>query len=71
MMPGMDGWSLLGRLHEHPATRPIPVLVCTIVAQEEMAIALGATGYLQKPVTRRGFLDALDALVDPPATGSR
>ena len=71
MMPGMDGWSLLGRLHEHPATRPIPVLVCTIVAQEEMAIALGAAGYVQKPVTRRGFLDALDALVDPPATGSR
>ena len=39
--------------------------------QEEMAIALGAAGYLQKPVTRRGFLDALDALLDPPATGSR
>jgi CheY-like chemotaxis protein len=68
MMPRMDGWSVLGHLHEHPATRPIPVLVCTIVAQREMALALGAAGYLQKPVTRRGFLDALDALVDHPAT---
>jgi len=70
MMPHMDGWSLLGHLREHPATRPIPVLVCTIVAQQEMALALGAAGYLQKPVTRRGFLDALDALVDHRATES-
>jgi len=71
MMPRIDGWRLLGHLREHPGMRSVPILVCTIVPQQEMAIALGAAGYLQKPVTRRQFLDALDALVDRAATGSR
>lgn len=64
MMPQIDGWKLLGRLREHPALRGIPILVFTIVPQEEMALALGAAGYLKKPVTRRQFLEALDALLD-------
>jgi len=71
MMPRIDGWRLLGNLREHPGMRSIPILVCTIVPQQEMAIALGASGYLQKPVTRRQFLDALDAMVDRVATESR
>jgi CheY-like chemotaxis protein len=71
MMPHIDGWRLLGHLREHPGMRSIPILVCTIVPQQEMAIALGAAGYLQKPVTRRQFLEALDALVDHAVTGSR
>ncbi|MGC9360361.1 MAG: response regulator, partial [Anaerolineae bacterium] len=70
MMPRIDGWRLLGNLREHPGMRSIPILVCTIIPQQEMAIALGAAGYLQKPVTRRQFLDALDTLVDHVATGS-
>lgn len=71
MMPRIDGWRLLGQFGEHPATRNTPVLVCTIVAQEEMAAALGAAGYLQKPIRQQQFLESLDALADRLAIESR
>jgi CheY-like chemotaxis protein len=60
MMPQVDGWKVLARLRQHPATEQIPVIVCTIMAQEELALALGAGGFLRKPVSRQDFLDALD-----------
>jgi len=63
MMPGVDGWDLLGRLREHPRTRDVPILVCTILPEEQLALTLGAAGFLQKPVSPRTLLMALDRLV--------
>ncbi|NLE43511.1 MAG: response regulator [Chloroflexi bacterium] len=60
MMPRIDGWEVLGRLRQHPTTSKIPVVVCTILAQDELALSLGANAYLKKPVTRQAFLAALD-----------
>jgi len=59
MLPGLDGWELLGRLREHPRTRDVPVIVCSILAQEQLALALGAAAFLRKPVSRDMFLAAL------------
>ena len=70
MMPHVDGWEILGRLREHPATRGIPIIVCTILAQEELALALGARALLRKPVTRQAFLTALDQHGPLKGTGS-
>ena len=71
MMPRIDGWELLGRLRFNPATSHIPVIICTIMAQEELALSLGAAGFLKKPVTRQDFLAALDRLVDSSDSMSR
>ncbi len=60
MLPGMDGWELLGRLREHPRTRGVPIIVCTILPQEELALALGAAAFLRKPVKREDLLATLD-----------
>jgi CheY-like chemotaxis protein len=60
MMPQVDGWRVLESLRQHPLTGHIPIVVCTILAQEELAFSLGASGYVRKPVTRRAFLAALD-----------
>jgi CheY-like chemotaxis protein len=60
MMPQVDGWRVLGRLRQHPLTERVPVVVCSILAQEELAFSLGASGFVRKPVTRRTFLAALD-----------
>ena len=60
MLPGVDGWELLGRLREHPWMRDVPVIVCTVMPQEELALALGAAAYLRKPVTREALLSTLD-----------
>ncbi len=59
MMPTEDGWSLLGRLREHPQTGHIPVIVCTILPQADLAHALGAAHFLRKPITRTALLGAL------------
>ena len=37
MLPDIDGWRLLMRLHENPATRHIPVIICTVIHEEELA----------------------------------
>lgn len=59
MLPDVDGWELLSHLHEYPASRAIPVIVCSVVREEELALALGAFSYLPKPVRRQQLLDAL------------
>ena len=60
MMPQVDGWKVLGRLREHPLTGHIPVVVCTIMAQEDLALCLGAAAFVQKPVSRQDLLTTLD-----------
>jgi CheY-like chemotaxis protein len=59
MMPQVDGWEVLGWLRQHPVTEHTPIVVCTILAQEELAFSLGASAFLRKPITRQGFLSAL------------
>ena len=60
MLPGIDGWELLGRVREHPLTRHTPIIVCTILPQEELAYALGAAAFIRKPVSREKLLSVLD-----------
>ncbi len=60
MMPDMDGWEVLGHLRQHPLTSHARTIVCTILAEEELAMSLGADGFLRKPVSREAFLSALD-----------
>lgn len=70
MLPGVDGWQLLQQLREDPATRHIPVILCSILPEEHLALTLGAAGYLRKPVTRAVFLAALDRQAALLAQGS-
>jgi len=60
MMPGLDGWGLLAQLRHHPQTSTIPVLVCTVLPQRELALSLGASEFISKPVTYRAFRAALE-----------
>ena len=60
LLPDMDGWELLTYLHEHPDTRTIPVIICSVIRRTDLAIALGASLCLPKPVRRQAFIQALD-----------
>ena len=60
MLPDTDGWDLLTRLRQLPETRHIPVIVSTVLREQELASALGAQEYLVKPVRRQDFVAALD-----------
>jgi CheY-like chemotaxis protein len=70
MMPQIDGWEVLGKLKQHPLTSHIPIVVHTILAQEELALSLGASALLRKPVTRQEFRAVLDQIAptEPPET---
>jgi CheY-like chemotaxis protein len=70
MLPGIDGWELLGRLRQHPNTCDIPTIVCTILPQEQLALDLGATAFIRKPVSRQAFLAQLDRQLSLPSTAS-
>jgi CheY-like chemotaxis protein len=69
MMPENNGWVILGMLQNHPLTSEIPVIICTILPQKELALSLGASGFINKPINRQDFLASLNQLsyagVDP------
>jgi CheY-like chemotaxis protein len=71
MMPQVGGWKVLARLRQHPLTGDTPIVVCTILPQEELALSLGANAYVRKPVTREDFLATLDRQIRPMNPGSR
>ncbi len=71
MLQGLDGWELLGRLREHPRTSGLPLVMCTILPQEELARTLGAAAFIRKPVTRTAFLAALDQVLGQSTTEYR
>jgi CheY-like chemotaxis protein len=52
MMPDLDGWSVLAALRQDPELADIPVIMVTIVDEYRRGIALGAAGYLTKPIDR-------------------
>jgi len=60
MMASLDGWQLLLQLREHPASAHCPLIVSTVLAQEDVALSLGASEFLRKPISRQAFLEALD-----------
>jgi CheY-like chemotaxis protein len=62
MMPDQDGWDLLQVLLNQADTRHIPIIVCTVLKQKALALSLGATVFLEKPITERALLSALEAL---------
>lgn len=59
MLPNVDGWELLTELANDPATRQIPLVVCSVVDESELALTLGATASIVKPVSRESFRAAL------------
>ena len=62
MMPDQDGWDLLQFLLNQPETRAIPIIVCSVLRARELALSLGATAFVAKPVTEKGLMEALQAL---------
>ncbi|MCL4508626.1 MAG: response regulator [Chloroflexi bacterium] len=59
VIPGRDGWELLQDLRHDPDTAHTPVVVCSVLHEPEIALTLGAAGYLQKPVSQEQLLQAL------------
>jgi signal transduction histidine kinase/CheY-like chemotaxis protein len=57
MMPHKNGWDALRELKADVLLRSIPVVVVSVVAQENRSLFLGAVSYLDKPVTREDLAE--------------
>jgi signal transduction histidine kinase/CheY-like chemotaxis protein/HAMP domain-containing protein len=67
LMPDIDGWTVLAALRGNPQLSNIPVVMATITDPDRKGIALGAAGYLTKPIDR----DRLITLLRPFQTRAR
>jgi CheY-like chemotaxis protein len=62
MMPEQDGWQVLQTLLNQPDTDRIPIIVCSVLKQKELALSLGAAAFVEKPLTEQALLSALEVL---------
>jgi signal transduction histidine kinase/ActR/RegA family two-component response regulator len=58
-LPRLDGWQVLAELKADPETAAIPVVIASVVDDRPRGLALGADGYLLKPIRRDELVDAL------------
>ena len=70
LMPGADGWHVLRELKEDKALAAIPVVMITILDDENRGYALGAADFMNKPVQRDKLREVLQRYVSSTA-GSR
>ena len=66
-LPGMDGWDVLARIRGEPDLADTPVVVVSVLPDRRRGMALGASDYLVKPVSREVLLGALRRLLPLPS----
>ncbi|TNC14431.1 response regulator [Methylobacterium terricola] len=59
-MPRMDGWAVLRALRADPDFGAIPVIMVTVLDEQNLAFSLGATDYLHKPVEWGALKEAME-----------
>jgi CheY-like chemotaxis protein len=62
LMPQEDGWELLRALKTGETSKLIPVVICSVLKQPQVALKLGASAYVEKPVSQQTLLDTLARL---------
>ena len=65
LMPQQDGWKMLQRLKTMPETADIPVVICSVLSQPSLALALGAAEVLQKPIDAGLLIKTVRSLLTP------
>lgn len=68
IMPEMDGWEVMQKLKENQKTKDIPVIIISVSDDRETGIALGAVGYINKPVARNILISEIYKLNKAPDT---
>ncbi len=64
-MPGMDGWTVLTKLQSNPKLSDIPVIMLTGKGDIDMALSLGATAVLPKPIDAGRLTTEIAMLLNP------
>lgn len=64
LMPRWDGWLILQQLKMRPETASIPVVICSVLSQPHLALALGAEEVLQKPISEALLVRTVRSILD-------
>jgi CheY-like chemotaxis protein len=67
-MPHLDGWEILAQLRTMPETAMLPVIICSVVDQQQLGIALGVCAHMVKPVHEATLLALVQRYATPAAT---
>ena len=60
MMPRKDGWAVLQEIKSDPILKSIPVIMYTMLDEKNFGLAIGASDYLIKPVSKEKILQVLE-----------
>ncbi|MCA9641126.1 MAG: response regulator, partial [Myxococcales bacterium] len=58
-IPGMDGYEVTLRLRAEEALKQVPIVAITAEGNRDTSLAVGANGFLQKPIDARSFADTI------------
>jgi len=70
MMPGKDGYSACHEIKTDPQTKSVPVVMVSAIGHklnEKLSAEVGADGYITKPFSVEGLLEAINKYVPGPA----
>lgn len=59
MLPHQDGWEILQRLRGDEQTAITPIVICSVLNEPDLALAMGADDYITKPVSQETLVGVL------------
>lgn len=59
MLPHVDGWEILQQLRRIPDLNETPIVICSVLNEPEVALAMGANDYVTKPLNQATLVDVL------------
>jgi len=62
MMPEKDGWQVMQDLKHDPETRDLPIIICSILENQEKGFSMGAADYLVKPFLQEDLVNSINRL---------
>jgi signal transduction histidine kinase/DNA-binding response OmpR family regulator len=65
-LTGVDGWTILTKLQDSPKLTDIPVVIFGATSDTDMALSLGATAVISKPIDTARLTAELAMLLTPP-----
>jgi len=62
MLPKKDGWQVMQELKGSIDTRDMPIIIISIIDDQNLGFSMGAVGYLVKPLDKDQLLSILDKI---------
>ena len=67
LMPVLDGYDAIKLIKGDPATKDIPILILSIVENQNLGIEFGANQFISKPFSAEEMLESVSRLLNGPA----